>query len=86
MKLLTPDRGAIDQITSALDPKWLPRCSPSSRELAADGMTLLLVTHAMRFAQPRRLVHESCIHEIGPPGKVFASPNTPERRHFFGLN
>jgi len=31
-------------------------------------------------------MHEGRIHEIGPPGKVFASPKTPERRDFLGVN
>jgi polar amino acid transport system ATP-binding protein len=42
----------------------------------------------MQCVSPSRVVfiHEGRIHEIGPPVKVFASPDTPERHHFLGVN
>ena len=59
------------------------------RGLAADGMTLLMVTHEMRFAREvcDRVVfmHQGKVHEIGPPDEVFARPKTPELQQFLGM-
>ncbi|MBB3452437.1 ABC-type histidine transport system ATPase subunit [Rhizobium sp. BK313] len=59
----------------------LKRCT-HVRELAGDGMTLLMVTHEMKFARDvcSRVVfmHRGRVHEIGPPGDVFANPQMPE--------
>jgi polar amino acid transport system ATP-binding protein len=77
-----------DEITSALDPELVNEVLAVVRELAADGMTLMMVTHEMRFARDvcSRVVfmHEGRVHEIGPPEEVFASPRTPELRQFLG--
>lgn len=58
------------------------------RELVAEGMTLVMVTHEMRFAREvcNRLVfmHQGRVHEIGPPEEVFARPRTPGLRQFIG--
>ncbi|TIU29485.1 MAG: amino acid ABC transporter ATP-binding protein, partial [Mesorhizobium sp.] len=60
------------------------------KELAAQGMTLVMVTHEMRFARDvcSRVVfmHQGRVHEIGAPGEVFANPRTPELRQFLGAN
>lgn len=54
--------------------------------LAADGMTLLMVTHEMNFARKLsdRLVfmHAGRIHESGSPETVSGSPQTPELKQF----
>ena len=59
------------------------------RELAAEGMTLMMVTHEMAFARDvcSRVVfmHEGRVHEIGPPAEIFADPKTPELRRFLGV-
>jgi len=59
------------------------------RELATDGMTLLMVTHEMRFAREvcDRVVfmHPGRVHEIGPPDDLFTAPTTPELRQFLGM-
>jgi polar amino acid transport system ATP-binding protein len=59
------------------------------RELAAEGMTLLMVTHEMAFARDvcSRVVfmHQGRVHEVGPPSEVFANPQTPELRSFIGM-
>lgn len=53
-------------------------------------MTLLMVTHEMKFARDvcSRVVfmHEGRVHEIGPPESVFANPQTPELRQFLGVH
>jgi polar amino acid transport system ATP-binding protein len=78
-----------DEITSALDPELVNEVLAVVRELAADGMTLLMVTHEMRFAREvcDRVVfmHQGRVHEIGPPEELFSSPATPELRQFLGM-
>jgi polar amino acid transport system ATP-binding protein len=78
-----------DEITSALDPELVNEVLAVVRELAVDGMTLLMVTHEMRFAREvcDRVVfmHEGRVHEMGPPEEVFGAPRTPELRHFLGM-
>jgi polar amino acid transport system ATP-binding protein len=75
-----------DEITSALDPELVSEVLAVVKELAADGMTLLLVTHEMRFARDvcNRVVfmHHGRVHEAGPPSEVFANPRTPELQQF----
>jgi polar amino acid transport system ATP-binding protein len=78
-----------DEITSALDPELVSEVLAVVKELASDGMTLLMVTHEMRFARDvcSRVVfmHEGRVHEVGPPEDVFADPKTPELRQFLGV-
>lgn len=78
-----------DEITSALDPELVAEVLAVVRELAAEGMTLLMVTHEMKFARDvcSRVVfmHEGRVHEIGPPEEVFANPVTPELKQFLGV-
>ncbi|TKB10604.1 MAG: amino acid ABC transporter ATP-binding protein [Mesorhizobium sp.] len=79
-----------DEITSALDPELVAEVLAVVKELAAQGMTLVMVTHEMRFARDvcSRVVfmHQGRVHEIGAPGEVFANPRTPELRQFLGAN
>ena len=78
-----------DEITSALDPELVNEVLAVVRELAAAGMTLLMVTHEMRFAREvcDRVVfmHQGRVHEIGPPEELFTAPATPELRQFLGM-
>jgi polar amino acid transport system ATP-binding protein len=59
-----------------------------ARQLAAEGMTLIRVTHEMRFARDvgnkRVFMHHGRIHESGDPRAVFAAPQTPELANFIG--
>lgn len=75
-----------DEITSALDPELVAEVLGVVRELAAEGMTLVMVTHEMRFARDvcSRVVfmHQGRVHEIGAPEDVFANPRTPELSSF----
>jgi len=77
-----------DEITSALDPELVNEVLAVVGELAAEGMTLLMVTHEMRFAREvcDRVVfmHQGRVHEIGPPEEVFTHPRTPELQQFLG--
>ena len=77
-----------DEITSALDPELVNEVLAVVKTLAAEGMTLVMVTHEMRFAREvgDRLVfmHQGRIHESGAPAELFANPKTPELANFIG--
>ncbi|MCP3023069.1 amino acid ABC transporter ATP-binding protein [Cupriavidus basilensis] len=78
-----------DEITSALDPELVVEVLNVVRQLASEGMTLLMVTHEMRFAREvcNRVVfmHQGRVHEIGPPEQLFSNPATPELQQFLGM-
>jgi polar amino acid transport system ATP-binding protein len=78
-----------DEITSALDPELVAEVLAVVRELATEGMTLIMVTHEMKFARDvcSRVVfmHQGRVHEIGPPDTLFVDPQTPELKQFIGL-
>jgi polar amino acid transport system ATP-binding protein len=77
-----------DEITSALDPELVNEVLRVVEQLAKEGMTLILVTHEMRFARDvgTNLVfmHHGKVHETGDPKTVFAAPRTPELQQFVG--
>ena len=78
-----------DEITSALDPELVGEVLAVVRSLAAEGMTLLMVTHEMKFAKDvcSRVVfmHHGRVHEIGRPEALFVNPQTPELKQFLGM-
>ena len=84
-----PARCLCDEITSALDPELVNEVLAVVGELAKEGMTLMMVTHEMRFAREvcDRVVfmHLGRVHEIGPPEEVFMHPRTPELKQFLGM-
>ena len=77
-----------DEITSALDPELVGEVLRVVESLAADGMTLLMVTHEMGFARrvANRIVfmHQGRVHEMGTPQQIFGQPGTPELQQFLG--
>ncbi|HET9395218.1 MAG TPA: histidine/lysine/arginine/ornithine ABC transporter ATP-binding protein, partial [Nitrospiraceae bacterium] len=77
-----------DEITSALDPELVNEVLRVVEQLASEGMTLILVTHEMRFAREvgTKLIfmHQGRVHEEGPPKALFAKPSTPELAQFVG--
>jgi len=83
---MSPQVLLCDEITSALDPELVGEVLLVLAGLATDGMTMILVTHEMRFAREvcNRLVfmHQGKIHESGPPEKLFTAPKTPELQSF----
>ena len=85
---MQPKALLCDEITSALDPELVNEVLLVMRRLADEGMTLLMVTHEMRFAREvcDRVVfmHQGKVHEIGPPAEVFSAPKTPELQQFLG--
>jgi polar amino acid transport system ATP-binding protein len=86
---MRPNVLLCDEITSALDPELVNEVLRVVEALAKDGMTLILVTHEMRFARDvgTKLVfmHQGKVHEEGPPKQLFASPGTPELAQFVGM-
>ena len=83
---MKPKLMLFDEVTSALDPELVHEVLTLMASLAADGMTMLLVTHEISFARDvsnRVLFFENgVIAEQGPPGKVLANPDSPRLRQF----
>ena len=76
----------LDEITSALDPELVAEVLNIVRDLANDGMTMLLATHEMGFA--RDVASKVCflfggvVHEEGPPEQIFGDPRQERTRAF----
>ena len=85
---MSPKVLLCDEITSALDPELVNEVLSVVRQLAQDGMTLIMVTHEMRFAREvgDKLVfmHQGKVHETGDPKVLFANPKTAELANFIG--
>lgn len=76
----------LDEITSALDPELVAEVLGIVRDLAADGLTMLLATHEMSFAREVAntvcFLHEGVILEQGPPERIFGAPTEPRTQAF----
>jgi polar amino acid transport system ATP-binding protein len=76
----------LDEITSALDPELVGEVLDIVRELAADGMTMILATHEMSFARDVSdvvcFLADGEICEMGPPDDVLAHPRQPRTQAF----
>jgi ABC-type polar amino acid transport system ATPase subunit len=76
----------FDEPTSALDPELIGEVLEVMRQLAEEGMTMLVVSHEMSFAQDvsHRMVfmEEGIIAEEGPPAQLFDDPQNPKTRMF----
>jgi polar amino acid transport system ATP-binding protein len=76
----------LDEITSALDPELVSEVLSLVRELAGDGMTMLLATHEMNFAREVSnrvcFLHQGTICEIGTPEQIFTAPEHPRTQEF----
>jgi polar amino acid transport system ATP-binding protein len=76
----------LDEITSALDPELVSEVLSIVRNLAEDGMTMLLATHEMGFA--REVSSKVCflcdgsVYEEGPPAQIFGQPARERTRTF----
>jgi len=75
-----------DEITSALDPELVDEVLTVVQKLASEGMTLIMVTHEMRFARDVGdtpvFMHQGLVHEMGAPRELFANPQTAELASF----
>jgi len=86
---MQPKALLCDEITSALDPELVNEVLSVVRKLAIEGMTLVMVTHEMRFAREvcDRVVfmHQGKVHEVGDPEEFFTNPKTTELQQFLGM-
>src|SRR5215510_2984482 len=77
----------FDEVTSALDPQLTGEVLRVIRQLAQEGMTMVMVTHEMGFARSiaDRIVfmHRGKVHETGP-ASILTAPTTPELVQFVG--
>ena len=82
----SPELLLLDEVTSALDPELVGEVLDLVRNLAADGMTIVMATHEMAFARDvaDRVVFldEGRILESGPPTQVFGAPREERTREF----
>jgi len=76
----------LDEITSALDPELVAEVLGIVRDLATEGLTMLLATHEMSFAREVAhtvcFLHEGVILEQGPPEQIFGAPKEPRTQAF----
>jgi polar amino acid transport system ATP-binding protein len=83
---MKPDILLLDEITAALDPELVAEVLDVIRELAAEGMTLVIATHEMGFA--RDVANRICfldqgvILEQGPPSQVLVAPTQARTQQF----
>lgn len=85
---MQPDVMLFDEPTSALDPEMVGEVLDVMKRLAAEGMTMVVVTHEMGFAREvgSRLIFmdKGSIAEEGIPAEVFANPQNPRTQEFLG--
>ena len=83
---MNPDVMLFDEPTSALDPEMVGEVLELMRELARDGMTMVVVTHEMGFAREVAnrvlFIDEGKIQEENTPEEFFANPKNPRLREF----
>jgi ABC-type polar amino acid transport system ATPase subunit len=83
-----PEVMLFDEPTSALDPEMRDEVMKVIRDLAGSGMTMLVVTHEMRFASDIAsriwVIDRGNIAEDGPPAQIIAAPKSDVAREFFG--
>jgi polar amino acid transport system ATP-binding protein len=83
---MQPDLLLLDEITSALDPELVAEVLNLIRELAGNGMTMLIATHEMSFA--REIANRVCfldagrILETAPPAEMFSAPREERTQQF----
>ena len=83
---MQPNLMLFDEVTSALDPELVAEVLQVIRELASEGMTMLIATHEMSFA--RDVAHRVCfldagvILEQGTPSDIFGAPQEPRTQQF----
>jgi polar amino acid transport system ATP-binding protein len=83
---MKPDILLLDEVTSALDPVLIAEVLDTIRELADEGMTMVIATHEMSFARDVAnrvaFLHGGKILEEGPPDRMFSEPAEEETRRF----
>ena len=83
---MKPDVMLFDEPTSALDPEMVGEVLDLMKQLADDGMTMVVVTHEMGFAREVAsrvmFMSDGQIVEQGPPDEFFANPKNPRLKDF----
>ncbi|CAI8987266.1 amino acid ABC transporter ATP-binding protein [Pseudomonas sp. IT-P4] len=83
---MSPDYMLFDEATSALDPQLVGEVLDTMCMLAEDGMTMVLVTHEIRFARDVSdrvaFFRNGLVHEIGSPDQVIGNPVRAETAAF----
>ena len=83
---MNPDIMLFDEPTSALDPEMVGEVLDLMKELAHDGMTMVVVTHEMGFAKEVAsrvlFIDQGVILEENTPTEFFANPKNPRTREF----
>lgn len=83
---MKPEVMLFDEATSALDPELVGEVLAVVRSLAAEGMTMLLVTHEMAFARDVAdrviFMRDGCVVEEGPARQVIENPSHPATQSF----
>lgn len=86
---MNPKVMLFDEPTSALDPELVNDVLKVIKELADEGMTMVIVTHEMRFAREVSnhtvFIHEGKIAEQGSPDEMFNQPQTEELKRFLNV-
>ncbi len=84
---LQPQILLLDEVTSALDPELVTEVLDAIRRLAAQGMTMIIVSHEMAFvrevANKVVFMDQGEVIESGSPKEIFDSPRTDRARDFF---
>jgi polar amino acid transport system ATP-binding protein len=84
---MKPQLMLFDEVTSALDPQLTGEVLKVMEKLAAEGMTMILVTHEMAFARGVAdkviYMHQGLVWEQGD-ASILSNPQTPELRNFVG--
>ena len=85
---MQPKLMLFDEVTSALDPELVREVLEAMKQLARDGMTMIVVTHEMGFAREMAdrviFMDEGRIVEAGTAADVFDRPREPRTREFLG--
>jgi polar amino acid transport system ATP-binding protein len=83
---MEPKLMLFDEPTSALDPELVGDVLDAMRQLARDGMTMIVVTHEMGFAREVAdtavFMDEGVVVEAGPPGQVLVDPRHERTKTF----
>lgn len=83
---MSPEYMLFDEVTSALDPMLVGEVLDTLRMLASEGMTMICVTHEMKFAREVSdrvaFFHQGVMAEIAPPEQLFDAPQNPETQKF----
>ena len=86
---MNPKLMLFDEATSALDPELVGEVLKVMRQLAEEGMTMVVVTHEMGFAREVAdhviFMDKAVIVEQGPPQQIFDAPENERTRNFLGM-